>query len=252
MEIMKEEEINTFYIFEKLNKDLFQGEGNLVRVISAFDEIGLGVGYEVKLYVVKDEQLKELLEIIPNRKKKNIVSFNLLPFCTEVTNPETEEVVYLPTGLMKVLSTKIEDESSVIFKDSLKTTELRYKSMEEIPFVKNNVILNKYKIVKIDDFEGTIKANLSSKDRKIKTEVKDFCFKLYEEIEELKEQEKDKVLESLRCMKSKINSHMLFSEKEIELFNSMYERFLLSIKKGEESSLYPYNITKKRLNKREK
>ena len=169
MEIMKEEEINTFYIFEKLNKDLFQGEGNLVRVISAFDEIGLGVGYEVKLYVVKDEQLKELLEIIPNRKKKNIVSFNLLPFCTEVTNPETEEVVYLPTGLMKVLSTKIEDESSVIFKDSLKTTELRYKSMEEIPFVKNNVILNKYKIVKIDGFVGTIKANLSSKDRKIKT-----------------------------------------------------------------------------------
>lgn len=249
---LKEEYLDTHFIIKKLKEEFNKEKLNVVRVISSFDDICEGMGYEITFCLITEDKIRELNKIIPSKRKKNIISFNLLQFCEEIINPETEEVVFLPTILMETLKQEIENNALVIFKDSLKTNEVRYYSIKDIPFVKNTIIPNKYKIVKNDIQNDCLKPNLISKDKIINKRLKEFCLRVHENVQEIKNEERNKALEKLKCIRSKIDSNILFTDEECEIFDIMYESYLNTLKRGEVKEFSSYAVTKKRLIKKEK
>lgn len=77
---LKEEYLDTHFIIKKLKEEFNKEKLNVVRVISSFDDICEGMGYEITLCLINEDKIRELNKIIPSKRKKNIISFNLLQF----------------------------------------------------------------------------------------------------------------------------------------------------------------------------
>lgn len=239
------------YIIDSLNEKYFNKRLNVVRIISSFDEFYGTMGYKLDFCLIDRRKINKLNKILPSKKKKGIITFNLLDFCEKIENSETEKVVFYPTELMFYLKKEIEKEANIIFTESLKTKNISYSSMEEIPYVKDTMVPSKYRLLKKDEKNNEYECTLDAGNKKENGKLKAFAFEFLDNIEELKHLEKENIIKKLKSIKAKVKTTPLFTDEEYRVFNEMYEKYIKIINKEDELTS-AYHLVKKRLNNNEK
>lgn len=226
MQIQKDDYFNFIYVIKYLKENLnTKTDLKLARIISSYDELfGRGLGYKAEFVLIEEELLKQITpEFL--KCKKDIYTINLLQLSIPIRNPQTNQISYCPTKEMEEEKERILSMSKVIFKTNLTDENAAYSSMEEIPFVKNNMILDKILLFDVNNFTEEVGRNIVAPTKKETREINDLLQKLYISEKEKLISKINSKKEALETIKAKIELNSIFNENEEKIINNALSIF---------------------------